>query len=211
MVLYCVHSHALLPRLLPSCHFYAMNEQNPSIEGQVSAATGHYSEMVTPIREELIQAAVGRCEDVQKALDVREEESKVRDRLYKELQNDFNKYKEETQPRVKKLEDTVVVERRNLVVCIDGTANQFGVKVNGSTISTFILLPLFQTLLCIQNSNVVELYHLLVKDSKQITFYNSGIGTYARPSWRSLSYWQQVVGHTIDLMIAWCVACGPDG
>ncbi|EIM79573.1 uncharacterized protein STEHIDRAFT_44268, partial [Stereum hirsutum FP-91666 SS1] len=70
---------------------------------------------------------------------------------------------------------------RNLVVCIDGTANQFGVK----------------------NSNVVELYHLLVKDKRQITFYNSGIGTYAKPSWRSLSYWRQAIGHTIDLMIAW--------
>ncbi|KAF9254457.1 WD40 repeat-like protein [Marasmius fiardii PR-910] len=45
---------------------------------------------------------------------------------------------------------------RNLVVCIDGTANQFGRK----------------------NTNVVELYSRLVKDpEKQLTFYNSGIGT----------------------------------
>lgn len=57
----------------------------------------------------------------------------------------------------------------------------------------------------IQNSNVVELYHLLVKDKRQITFYNSGIGTYAKPSWRSFAYHKQVIGHKIDLMIAWYV------
>ncbi|KZV92974.1 hypothetical protein EXIGLDRAFT_674515 [Exidia glandulosa HHB12029] len=71
---------------------------------------------------------------------------------------------------------------RNLVVCIDGTSNQFSKK----------------------NTNVVELYSRLVKGSEtQITFYNSGIGTYAKPSWRSWSYYKQVVGHKIDLAIAW--------
>ncbi|KZV99921.1 hypothetical protein EXIGLDRAFT_668028 [Exidia glandulosa HHB12029] len=71
---------------------------------------------------------------------------------------------------------------RNLVVCIDGTSNQFSKK----------------------NTNVVELYSRLVKDpDTQITFYNSGIGTYATPSWKSWSYYQQVLGHKIDLAIAW--------
>ncbi|KAK7036463.1 hypothetical protein VNI00_011660 [Paramarasmius palmivorus] len=71
---------------------------------------------------------------------------------------------------------------RNLVVCIDGTANQFSMK----------------------NSNVVELYSRLDKnDALQVTFYNSGIGTYATPSWKSLNYYKQVVGHNIDLAIAW--------
>ncbi|KAK7036456.1 hypothetical protein VNI00_011653 [Paramarasmius palmivorus] len=74
---------------------------------------------------------------------------------------------------------------RNLVVCIDGTANQFGDK----------------------NSNVVELYSRLEKDDKlQRTFYNSGIGTYSTPSLKSWNYYKQVVGHKIDLAIAWCVS-----
>ncbi|OCH86355.1 hypothetical protein OBBRIDRAFT_738162, partial [Obba rivulosa] len=72
---------------------------------------------------------------------------------------------------------------RNLVVCIDGTSNQFGVK----------------------NTNVIELYHLVKKlpGDNQVTYYNSGIGTYAKPSWKSLHYWSQVFDHTIDLAIAW--------
>ncbi|EIM79299.1 uncharacterized protein STEHIDRAFT_36800, partial [Stereum hirsutum FP-91666 SS1] len=70
---------------------------------------------------------------------------------------------------------------RNLVVCIDGTSNQFGEK----------------------NTNVIELYHLLEKDNTQVTFYNSGIGTYARPSFRSWTFYKQVLGHKVDLAIAW--------
>lgn len=70
---------------------------------------------------------------------------------------------------------------RNLVVCIDGTSNQFGQK----------------------NTNVIELYRNLVKDNMQATFYNSGIGTYAKPSWKSWSYWKQVIDHKVDLAIAW--------
>ncbi|KAF8517289.1 hypothetical protein BU17DRAFT_76469 [Hysterangium stoloniferum] len=71
---------------------------------------------------------------------------------------------------------------RNLIVCIDGTSNQFGEK----------------------NTNVIELYSQLVKDDgTQLTYYNSGIGTYAKPSWKSWSYLKQVVNNTIDLAIAW--------
>ncbi|KAJ2924772.1 hypothetical protein H1R20_g12336, partial [Candolleomyces eurysporus] len=72
---------------------------------------------------------------------------------------------------------------RNLIVCIDGTANQFGDK----------------------NTNVIEIYNLIRKDTKdnQQTWYNSGIGTYARPQWWSSGYLKQVVVHTIDLAIAW--------
>ncbi|EJD36615.1 hypothetical protein AURDEDRAFT_174297 [Auricularia subglabra TFB-10046 SS5] len=70
---------------------------------------------------------------------------------------------------------------RNLVVCIDGTSNQFSKK----------------------NTNVVELYSRLLKDNaKQVTFYNSGIGTYARPSWRSFSYYKQVLANKLDLAFA---------
>ncbi|KAJ6599273.1 hypothetical protein DFH09DRAFT_902966 [Mycena vulgaris] len=75
---------------------------------------------------------------------------------------------------------------KNLVVCIDGTANQFSEK----------------------NSNVVELYSRLVKDRKQLTYYNSGIGTYVKDSkslesWFSFRAWKQRFKHGIDEAIAW--------
>ncbi|KAI0041927.1 hypothetical protein FA95DRAFT_1470596, partial [Auriscalpium vulgare] len=70
---------------------------------------------------------------------------------------------------------------RNLVVCIDGTANQFSEK----------------------NTNVVELYSRLDKDKEQLTYYDSGIGTYVRDSKWSPSYWKQVASNTIDMAIAW--------
>ncbi|KIJ64266.1 hypothetical protein HYDPIDRAFT_90780 [Hydnomerulius pinastri MD-312] len=72
-------------------------------------------------------------------------------------------------------------EGRNIVVCIDGTSNKFGQK----------------------NTNIVELYSQLVKSESQITYYNSGIGTEARPSWRSLRYAQHWISNQIDLLIAW--------
>ncbi|TFK19343.1 hypothetical protein FA15DRAFT_697596 [Coprinopsis marcescibilis] len=74
-------------------------------------------------------------------------------------------------------------DSRNLIVCIDGTANQFGEK----------------------NTNVIELYNLISKGSQhnQRTWYNSGIGTYARPHRKSLSYYVQAVSHKIDLAVAW--------
>ncbi|KAE9400707.1 WD40 repeat-like protein [Gymnopus androsaceus JB14] len=70
--------------------------------------------------------------------------------------------------------------QRNLVVCIDGTSNKFGTK----------------------NTNIVELYSRLMKDNGQLTFYNSGIGTYAEPSWKSLSYYKQVIANYLDLALA---------
>ncbi|KAF7441271.1 hypothetical protein PC9H_001620 [Pleurotus ostreatus] len=72
-------------------------------------------------------------------------------------------------------------EARNIVVCIDGTSNQFGQK----------------------NTNVIELYHQLDKDNTQRTYYNSGIGTYAKPSMRSLKYVKLRLDNKIDLAIAW--------
>jgi uncharacterized protein (DUF2235 family) len=58
-----------------------------------------------------------------------------------------------------------------------------------------------------KNTNVIELYDMLVKgdDTIQMTWYNSGVGTYARPSWRSLQYYIQIIYHIIDMMIAWCI------
>ncbi|KZV67659.1 hypothetical protein PENSPDRAFT_583565, partial [Peniophora sp. CONT] len=72
---------------------------------------------------------------------------------------------------------------RRLVVCIDGTSNQFGDK----------------------NTNVIELYRLIQKKegSNQLTYYDSGIGTYAQPSSKTLAYYKRMVGHKVDLAIAW--------
>ncbi|KJA17515.1 hypothetical protein HYPSUDRAFT_124978, partial [Hypholoma sublateritium FD-334 SS-4] len=72
---------------------------------------------------------------------------------------------------------------RNLVLSIDGTSNQFGDK----------------------NTNVIELYNLILKadEDRQQTWYNSGIGTYARPSWKSPKYYKKVIYHKVDLAIAW--------
>jgi len=51
------------------------------------------------------------------------------------------------------------------------------------------------------------MYNLILKEVKdnQKTWYNSGIGTYARPSWKSLKFYKQVLFHKIDLAIAWLV------
>ncbi|KZV78663.1 hypothetical protein EXIGLDRAFT_562834, partial [Exidia glandulosa HHB12029] len=58
-----------------------------------------------------------------------------------------------------------------------------------------------------KNTNVVELYSRLIKDpNKQLTYYNSGIGTYAQPSLRSPSFLgrlQRIIGYQMDLAFAW--------
>ncbi|KAJ8496000.1 hypothetical protein ONZ45_g12631 [Pleurotus djamor] len=73
---------------------------------------------------------------------------------------------------------------RNLVLNVDGTANQFNRRT--------------------QSTNVVEFFSRLFKlENRQLVYYDSGIGTYARPSFQSLSYLKQKVVHTIDTAIAW--------
>ncbi|KAF8841640.1 hypothetical protein BDN67DRAFT_989627 [Paxillus ammoniavirescens] len=47
---------------------------------------------------------------------------------------------------------------RNLVVCIDGTSNQFGTK----------------------NTNIIELYSHIMKNDTQLTYYTSGLGAIAK-------------------------------
>lgn len=59
------------------------------------------------------------------------------------------------------------------------------------------------TLIYPKSTNVIQLYSQIIKDDSQITYYNSGIGTYAAPSWKSLSYWKQVIDNSVDLGIAW--------
>ncbi|KAF8602111.1 hypothetical protein BDV93DRAFT_406213, partial [Ceratobasidium sp. AG-I] len=69
---------------------------------------------------------------------------------------------------------------RNLVVCIDGTSNQFSEK----------------------NTNVVELYSHVIKNESQLTYYNSGIGTYAKPTRTSPSHWIKVIASNLDVLFA---------
>ncbi|KAG8749659.1 hypothetical protein FRC12_013294 [Ceratobasidium sp. 428] len=70
---------------------------------------------------------------------------------------------------------------RKLIVCIDSTSNQFLKK----------------------NTHVVELYSRIKKDKTQLTYYNSGVGTYARPFWWSLGHLKQQLFNDVDLAIAW--------
>jgi uncharacterized protein (DUF2235 family) len=58
--------------------------------------------------------------------------------------------------------------------------------------SLVVAMIMILTLASTQNTNVIELYSQLLKDKKQLTYYDSGIGTYATPSWKSLYYWKQV-------------------
>jgi uncharacterized protein (DUF2235 family) len=53
-----------------------------------------------------------------------------------------------------------------------------------------------------QNTNVVELYSRLEKSDKQLTYYDSGIGTYVKES-ASLRHLWQIIDYTIDMAIAW--------
>ncbi|KAJ8094999.1 hypothetical protein PM082_010217 [Marasmius tenuissimus] len=69
---------------------------------------------------------------------------------------------------------------RNLVICIDGTSNKFSSR----------------------NTNVVELYSRLQKDKDQLTYYDSGIGTYPVPNHKNMKYYVGVIQHKLDLMFA---------
>ena len=54
-------------------------------------------------------------------------------------------------------------ESRNIVICCDGTGNEFGE----------------------QNSNVVKLYSTLVIDNAQVGYYHPGVGTMGSPTARN--------------------------
>ncbi|KAF8879243.1 hypothetical protein BD779DRAFT_1612913 [Infundibulicybe gibba] len=73
------------------------------------------------------------------------------------------------------------MEGRALVVCMDRASNNFGQN----------------------NTNVAELYHRVIKNERQLTYYSSGVGTYTKPSWRSFAYWKRLVFNVIDMIIAW--------
>jgi len=100
-----------------------------------------------------------------------------------------------------------ILNGRNLVVCIDGTSNQFGETVSICNVITKTIQYTINANLPHKNTNVIELYNLILKEdsNKQRTWYNSGIGTYARSSKTSLEYYKKVMYQKIDLAIAWQV------
>src|SRR6266699_5254372 len=63
---------------------------------------------------------------------------------------------------------------KNIVICCDGTGNEFGE----------------------QNSNVVKLYKMLVRDTAQVTYYHPGVGSMgARSALTGIGkWWTRVIG-----------------
>jgi len=99
-------------------------------------------------------------------------------------------------PEFKPCSHVIEMNNRNLIVCIDDTASRFREKVRVGGYIVAILPNVVE-----KNTNVMELYNLILKEvgHNQRTWYNSGIGTDARPSLR------QLLSHKINLAIAWCV------
>ena len=56
----------------------------------------------------------------------------------------------------------------------------------------------------LQNTHVVELFSRLAKDKRQLTYYNSGIGTYVKSSNTAELIIQDLVNKW-DMAVAWCV------
>jgi uncharacterized protein (DUF2235 family) len=76
-------------------------------------------------------------------------------------------------------------KHRNLVLCLDGTGNEFYHK----------------------NSNVIKLFSILqVDDQEQLAYYNSGFGTYT-PDYThpagSLAHTQKWFAESTDKVVAW--------
>ena len=88
-------------------------------------------------------------------------------------------------------------EGRNLVVCIDGTSHRFGVEVG------HLVEHISSNSQLVQTTNVVTLYSKLFKDRTQLTYYSSGIGTYANRSGVSFKYWLQPLESALDKALAW--------
>lgn len=66
---------------------------------------------------------------------------------------------------------------KNVVVCLDGTGNEFGLN----------------------NSNVVKLYQVLQNDGTQVAYYHPGLGTMGAPgAWSKIAaWWTKTLGQAI--------------
>ena len=100
---------------------------------------------------------------------------------------------------------------REISVLVDVPAEEIlffvstGLPTNSGSGSVFIFrsgTPSSLYVFWLQNSNVVELYSRLQKNKDQITYYNSGIGTYAKDptSWWVTS--KQSLRHRVDRAFA---------
>ncbi|QRW23944.1 hypothetical protein RhiXN_10268 [Rhizoctonia solani] len=71
--------------------------------------------------------------------------------------------------------------KRSLVLCFDGTSNQFSNR----------------------NTNVVKIFELLKKDDpdRQMVYYQTGVGTYTSSAWKSS--FSQSIAKFADLAVAW--------
>jgi uncharacterized protein (DUF2235 family) len=80
------------------------------------------------------------------------------------------------------LRETINKQMKNIVICLDGTGNEFGLN----------------------NSNVVKLYQTLKSDSAQLAYYHPGLGTMGSPgAWSKLAaWWTKVLGQAIGFGLA---------
>jgi len=83
---------------------------------------------------------------------------------------------------------------QNLVLSIDGTANQFGDKVSSRSHRRSVNRPHLS-----QNTNVVRLHSRVLSD-KQRKYYNCGIGTHV-PKGNKAS-WRQKIDNVLDQAFA---------
>ncbi|GAC1417136.1 MAG: hypothetical protein NVSMB62_07430 [Acidobacteriaceae bacterium] len=82
---------------------------------------------------------------------------------------------------------------KNLVICCDGTGNEFG--------SELAMRPDGTRTFENDNSNVVRLYTCLRVDESQVAYYHPGVGTMADPNrkWKIERWWSKVKGLAFGL------------
>lgn len=72
------------------------------------------------------------------------------------------------------------VETRNLVLCLDGTSNEF----------------------CGKNTNVIKLFNMLQADRKQLLYYDSGIGSWPAENSGEEKSWFETFDQGWDMAFA---------
>lgn len=103
-----------------------------------------------------------------------------------------------TQCNIRQKENT-----RNLVVCVDGTSNQFGHNV----ICLVLFSYFFWTHHYGQNTNVVKLFAKIDQEAshpQQYAYYSSGIGTSAKAS-HIIGRMVRAVSNKFEMAAAWSV------